>query len=73
MVPLGSTTGALPAGTPAGVTGLATDLKSVATTPNLSFITPNLCYDGHDAPCINQQGSASPLVNIDTFLQPGCR
>ncbi len=69
VVPLGTTTGALPAGTPAGVTGLATDLKSVATTPNLSFITPNLCYDGHDAPCLNQQGSPSPLVNIDTFLQ----
>ncbi len=55
VVPLGSTTGTLPAGTPAGITGLATDLKSVATTPNLSFITPNLCYDGHDAPCVNQQ------------------
>ena len=68
VVPLGSTSGTLPAGTPAGVTGLATDLKSVATTPNLSFITPNLCYDGHDAPCINQQGSSSPLVNVDAFL-----
>ncbi|MGH9205225.1 MAG: hypothetical protein ACRD1G_01475, partial [Acidimicrobiales bacterium] len=48
VVPLGTTTGALPAGTPAGVTGLATDLASIATTPNLSFITPNLCNDGHD-------------------------
>jgi hypothetical protein len=70
VVPLGSATGALPAGTPAGVTGLATDLRSVTTTPNLSVITPNLCDDGHDAPCVNQQGSsASPLVNIDAFLQ----
>ncbi len=69
VVPLGTTTGTMPATTPKGVTGLATDLKSVATTPNFSFITPNLCYDGHDAPCINQQASASPLVNIDTFLQ----
>ena len=41
----------------------------MATTPNLSFIIPNLCNDGHDAPCINQQGSASPLTNIDSFLQ----
>ncbi len=69
MVPLGSTTGALPAGTPSGVTGLATDLKSVSTTPDFSFITPNLCNDGHDAPCVNQQGSASGLTNVDAFLQ----
>ena len=69
VVPLGSTTGALPAGTPSGVTGLATDLGSVSTTPNFSFITPNLCNDGHDAPCINQQGSPSALANIDSFLQ----
>jgi hypothetical protein len=26
-------------------------LQSVATTPNYSFITPNLCDDGHDTPC----------------------
>ena len=69
VVPLGTTTGTMPAGTPEGVTGLAADLKSVSTTPNFSFITPNLCYDGHDAPCINQQASPSPLTNIDTFLQ----
>jgi hypothetical protein len=69
VVPLGTTSGALPASAPAGTTGLATDLRSIATTPNFSFITPNLCDDGHDAPCINQQGSASPLVNIDAFLQ----
>jgi hypothetical protein len=68
VVPLGSPTGTLPAGTPAGTTGLATDLRSIATTPNLAVITPNLCDDGHDAPCINQQGSASPFVNIDAFL-----
>ena len=69
VVPLGTPTGVLPAGTPPGVTGLATDLKSLATTPNFSFITPNLCDDGHDSPCINQAGSASPLVNIEAFLQ----
>ncbi len=69
VVPLGSSTGALPAGTPAGVTGLATDLKSVSTTPNFSFITPNLCNDGHDAPCVNQSASTSALTNVDAFLQ----
>ena len=30
---------------------LAGDLASVATTPNYSFITPNLCNDGHDTGC----------------------
>jgi hypothetical protein len=69
VVPLGSATGALPPGTPTGATGLAADLRSVSTTPNYSFITPNLCNDGHDAPCINQAASASAFTNIDTFLQ----
>ncbi len=68
VVPLGSPTGALPVGTPPGTTGLATDLKSIATTPNYSFITPNLCNDGHDAPCVNQPASASAYTNIDAFL-----
>jgi hypothetical protein len=69
VVPLGTTSGTLPKGTPQGVTGLATDLGSVSTTANFSFITPNLCNDGHDAPCINQQAGASAQANIDTFLQ----
>jgi len=68
VVPLGSSTGTLPAGTPTGVTGLATDLTSISTTPNFSFIIPNLCNDGHDAPCVNQQASSSGLTNIDSFL-----
>src|SRR6478735_9711532 len=32
------------------------DLQSVSTTPNLSYISPNLCNDGHDNPCVD--GSA---------------
>ncbi len=68
VVPLGTTSGGLPAGTPAGVTGLATDLQSAATTPNFSFITPNLCNDGHDFPCKNQPSGASALADIDSFL-----
>jgi hypothetical protein len=68
VVPLGSTTGTLPASAPASTTGLATDLASVATTPNLSFITPNLCSDGHDAPCTNQPGAPTAGANIDAFL-----
>ncbi len=68
VVPLGSTSGALPSTAPAGTTGLATDLEKVSTTPNLSFITPNLCADGHDAPCVNQAGAATAGANIDAFL-----
>jgi hypothetical protein len=69
VVPLGTTTGTLPPGTPPGTTGLAKDLQSVSSTPNFSFITPNLCNDGHDSPCVNQAGQASGLANIDAFLQ----
>ncbi len=46
---------------------LTQDLKSVATTPNLAFITPNLCDDGHDGPCAN--GQPGGLVSADAFLQ----
>jgi len=68
VVPLGTTTGALPSTAPSGTTGLATDLASVATTPNLSFITPDLCSDGHDVPCVNTTGAATAGANIDAFL-----
>ena len=37
---------------------LQTDLSSAATTPNYAFITPNLCEDGHDAPCIDGRPTA---------------
>jgi len=43
------------------------DLKSVATTPNYSFITPNLCDDGHDAPCVDH--APGGLVQADGFLR----
>lgn len=36
---------------PLGDDTLAKDLRSVATTANFNFITPNLCNDGHDVPC----------------------
>ena len=68
VVPLGTTSGALPAGAPAGTTGLATDLTRTATTPAVSFITPNLCSDGHDATCVNQPGAPTAGANIDAFL-----
>jgi hypothetical protein len=43
------------------------DLASIATTANYSFYTPNLCDDGHDAPCVT--GAAGGLVSIDAFLK----
>jgi hypothetical protein len=46
---------------------LAADLRSVASTPNFVFITPNLCHDGHDAPCRN--GEPGGLVSADAFLR----
>ena len=45
---------------------LATDMTSVATTPDFSFITPNVCHDGHDAPCVD--GEPGGLVSADRFL-----
>jgi hypothetical protein len=43
------------------------DLASAKTTPNLSFITPDLCHDGHDATCAD--GSPGGLPAADRFLR----
>ena len=69
VVALGSPTGAMPAAAMPGETGLVTDLKHAATTPAFSFIVPNLCNDGHDYPCVNQQSGASAAADIDAFLK----
>ena len=34
---------------------LTTDLQSISTTANFNLITPDLCDDGHDSPCVNGQ------------------
>ena len=72
VVPMGSSTGKMPTGTPKAVTGLVTDLRSVTTTPNFTFITPNLCDDGHDYPCKNTtgagQGGGSAVGDINKWL-----
>ena len=50
---------------------LSGDLASAGTTPNFSFITPNLCNDGHDAPCTGKDvrgSNAGGLVSVDHFL-----
>jgi phosphatidylinositol-3-phosphatase len=46
---------------------LPADLASTATTPNYSFITPNLCDDGHDAKCAD--GRTGGLPAVDAFLK----
>ncbi len=42
------------------------DLSKASTTPSFSWLSPNLCDDGHDAPCAN--GDPGGLVSIDAFL-----
>ena len=46
---------------------LTTDLQSISTTANFNLITPNLCDDGHDGPCVN--GQPGGLIGANTFLQ----
>lgn len=46
---------------------LKTDLRRIVTTPNYSFITPNLCNDGHDLRCAD--GETGGLVGINRFLK----
>jgi phospholipase C len=46
---------------------LPQDLAKVSTTPNLSYITPNLCDDGHDAPCVD--GRPGGLTSANAWLK----
>jgi phosphatidylinositol-3-phosphatase len=46
---------------------LPLDLARASRTPNYVFITPNLCNDGHDDPCID--GRSGGLTAIDGFLK----
>jgi len=48
------------------LTRLSNDLSSAGTTANLTYITPNLCHDGHDTPCVD--GQPGGLVSADQFL-----
>jgi phosphatidylinositol-3-phosphatase len=46
---------------------LAKDLRSPKTTPSFAIVTPNLCNDGHDAPCVN--GDPGGLGQSDAWLR----
>lgn len=46
---------------------LRSDLRRIEDTPNFAYITPNLCHDGHDAPCRN--GEPGGLISADQFLR----
>src|SRR5262249_14864576 len=49
-------------------THMGGEMAQADTTPSFSFITPNLCHDGHDEPC---KGSNEPggLTSANAFLQ----
>jgi hypothetical protein len=49
------------------LSALPGDLATKSTTPNYSFITPDLCSDGHDEPCID--GRPGGLHSVNDFLQ----
>jgi hypothetical protein len=49
------------------LSALPTDLASTSTTPALSYITPNLCDDGHDSPCVD--GRPGGLASVDAWLK----
>ena len=49
------------------LTNLSSDLQDASTTRNLSFISPDLCNDGHDEPCVD--GRPGGLVSADEFLK----
>jgi hypothetical protein len=45
---------------------LLNNLKSESKTPDFSWLSPNLCNDGHDAPCAN--GDPGGLAQVNSFL-----
>jgi hypothetical protein len=49
------------------LSALQPDLAQASSTPSYSFITPDLCNDGHDAKCADGGPGGLPAVN--TFLQ----
>jgi phosphatidylinositol-3-phosphatase len=50
------------------LTQLPQDLKSLSTSPEYAFITPDLCYDGHDETCADETSPAG-FKGINAFLE----
>lgn len=51
----------------AGLEQLETDLKSEKTTPSLSYLIPNACHGGAEAPC--EPGRQAGLAATQPFLE----
>ncbi|HLY33137.1 MAG TPA: alkaline phosphatase family protein, partial [Jatrophihabitantaceae bacterium] len=49
------------------LSNLSSDLATTLTTRNLTYITPNLCDDGHDSPCVD--GRPGGLASVNAWLQ----
>src|SRR5579884_2959825 len=70
VVALGKANGAMPKAAYRGEHGLAYDLRRASRTPAYSFITPNLCHDGHDYPCkTGDKSYGSATKDIDHWLK----
>ncbi len=70
VVPLGSASTAAD-GSVHYVGHLAQDLSTPATTPRFSFVSPNVCDDGHDATCAGTNaagGTAGGLTGVNLWL-----
>ena len=70
VVPLGTVTVGAKGDTFSG--HLAQDLSSASTTPAFSFVTPNVCNDGHDATCVGintEGGHTGGLAGADLWLK----
>ena len=48
------------------LSALERDLSNEQSTANYVFVTPNLCHDGHDSPCVNNEPGG--LISADKFL-----
>ena len=46
---------------------LRRDLRHPRRTPNLVYITPDLCSDGHDEPCVD--GRPGGLKSVNAFMK----
>lgn len=49
------------------LSALPRDLQQARTTPNVSYITPNLCDDAHDSPCVD--GRPGGMASADEWLR----